>query len=614
MRYVAWLAVLAIVLPTGVAWAQEDQEPIEVDKEERVRVNLVTIDTLVLDGQGRTVGGLTQDDFELSVQGRPQTIDTFDVLCPQAGLPEPVEIPEKEQREPFEVRSERRIVLAFDYYHLSHANRTAALRWGQMIASRDMAAGDGIMIVALADGLRIEQRFSGSPKQAIETLQRMEHDASLFARTFSTITPRSFLDNLSVLADVLAQHPGPKAVVLFSEWAARSDDWDTFFFETAEHASSARTVFYPVWAPGLGSGGVVGGSPSLARLATESGGHFTRNVNDLSVAFVRARRDLSCRYALGFYSDPEAARRGRNIRVRVNQDGSRTRTPERIRLWSDEERQASRLRAAFADPGPNEDPLVRALAFPFRPTSRNAWETLLAVNFPLHVGEQGASRIVGVALDANTTTPEAGSERFEFPARKDGTAGIRPVSLYGVRKIKPGSHTMTVAISEPDGTEIKTTRLDFAIPEVPEGELLVRGPVLARVDPDGIRLRVEGGREVKDAELDELIGDAGFVPLVVSQVKSDDTLIAAWEICAVRTSAPAGATVDRRITSGGEVVHRLDPIPVDLQGGRRLACQSGLDKLPGGVLDEGRYRFEVAVVDGDTDVGLGLRPLSVVGD
>jgi hypothetical protein len=125
---------------------------------------------------------------------------------------------------------------------------------------------------------------------------------------------------------------------------------------------------------------------------------------------------------------------------------------------------------------------------------------------------------------------------------------------------------------------------------------------------------VEGGREVKDAELDELIGDAGFVPLVVSQVKSDDTLIAAWEICAVRTSAPAGATVDRRITSGGEVVHRLDPIPVDLQGGRRLACQSGLDKLPGGVLDEGRYRFEVAVVDGDTDVGLGLRPLSVVGD
>jgi VWFA-related protein len=614
MRYVAWLAVLAIVVPTGFAQAQEEQAPIDVDKEERVRVNLITIDTVVLDGQGRTVGGLTEDDFELSVQGRPQKIDTFDVLCPQAGLPEPVEIQQNEEREPFEAKSERRIVLAFDYYHLSHANRTAALRWGQMIASRDMAAGDGIMIVALADGLRIEQRFSGSPKQTIETLQRMEHDASLFGRTFSTITARSFLDNLSVLADVLAQHPGPKAVVLFSEWAARSDDWDSFFFQTAEHASAARTVFYPTWVPGLQAGGVVGGSPSLARLATESGGHFTRIVNDLSVGFVRARRDLTCRYALGFYSDPEASRTGRNVRVRVKEDDNRTRAPERIRLWSDEERQASRLRAAFSDPGPNEDPLVRALAFPFRPTSRGSWETLLAVNFPLHVSEQGEKRIVGVALDINTTTPKSGSELFEFPARKDGTAGVRPVSLYGVRKIKPGSHTLTVAISQPDGQEIKTTQLNFAIPEVPEGELLVQGPVLVRVDPDGIRLRVEGGKEVKDAELDELIGDAGFVPLVVSQVKSGDTLLAAWEICAVRTSAPDGATIERRIISDGEVVHRLDPIPIDLQGGKKLACQSGMDKLPGGVLDEGRYRFEVAVVDGDTDVARGLRPLSVVAD
>jgi len=614
MRHIAWLVVLAIVVPTGLAWAQEEQEPIDVDKEERVRVNLVTVDAVVFDGQDRTVGGLTQDDFELSVKGRPQKIDTFDVLCPQAGLPEPVEVPQNEQREPFEVQSERRIVLAFDYYHLSHANRTAALQWGQMIASRDMAAGDGIMIVALADGLRIEQRFSGSPKKTLETLQRMEHDASLFGRTFSTITARSFLDNLSVLADVLAQHPGPKAVVLFSEWAARADDWDLFFFETAEHASAARTVFYPAWAPGLQAGGVTGGSPSLARLATESGGHFTRNVNDLSVAFVRARRDLSCRYTLGFYSDAEASRTGRNVRVQVNQDGARARAPERIRLWSEEERTASRLRAAFAEPGPNEDPLVRALAFPFRPTSRGSWETLLAVNFPLHVGEQGEKRIVGVALDINTTTPKSGSELFDFPARKDGTAGVRPVSLYGVRKIKPGSHTLTVAISQPDGQEIKTTRLDFAVPEVPEGELLVQGPVLVRVDPDGIRMRVDGGKEVKDAELDAVIGDAGFVPLVVSQVKSGDTLLAAWEICAVKTSAPAGSVVDRRITSEGEVVHRLDPIPVDLQGGKKLACQSGIDKLPGGVLDEGRYRFEVAVVNGDTDVAKGLRPLSVVED
>jgi VWFA-related protein len=272
MRCIVGLAVLASIVSGAVAVAQEQnaqQEPLDVEKEERIRVNLVTVDTVVLDKDGRTVGGLTRDDFRLSVQNREQKIDTFDVICPQAGIPEPASVGVKEQRDPFEVVSERRIVLAFDYYHMSHENRTAALQWGQLIAARDMAKGDGIMVVALADGLRIEQRFSGNPATAVETLQRMEHDASLYGRTFSTITPRAFLDNLAVLSDVLAQYPGPKAVVLFSEWADRADQWDQSFWQTAEHASAGRTAFYPVWAPGLQAGSIAGGSPALARLANE---------------------------------------------------------------------------------------------------------------------------------------------------------------------------------------------------------------------------------------------------------------------------------------------------------------------------------------------------------
>ena len=102
--------------------------------------------------------------------------------------------------------SERRLVLAFDYVNTSHANRAAALRAAQGIVARDMAPGDGIMIVALTDRLRIEQRFSGSPRAALETLQRMELDASLFARNFQSITPRGFLGNLGVLYSELGQH------------------------------------------------------------------------------------------------------------------------------------------------------------------------------------------------------------------------------------------------------------------------------------------------------------------------------------------------------------------------------------------------------------------------
>jgi len=611
MRRCARFAVIAVVFLAWAASAQE-QQPLDVDKQEEVEVNLVILDALVMDSQGQTVAGLTRDDFLLSVQGQAQEIDTFDAICPDGGRPDPKDISLKEQRERVGAEPERRIVLAFDYYHLSHPNRTAALRWGQVIASRDMAPGDGIMIAALADGLRIEQRFSGSPKKAVHTLSRMEHDVTLYGRDFGIITPRSFLSNLSTLADVLAQYPGPKVILLFSEWAERSDDWDLFFQETAEHAAAARAAIYPVWAPGLQVGGPAGGSPSLVRLATESGGRFTQRTSDLSLGYARAQRDLTCRYAIGYYADADASRKARTVSVRLKDGGHEIRSPERIRLWTAEERRASQLRAAYADPGPNDDPLVRAVAFPFRPMSNKAWEALLAVSFPLHIGEQGASRDIGVSLDAAHLNIERKNRVVDFQAPKNGQPGLRPVTLYGVRKIKPGPHTLTIAIAEPGSDKIKTTRLDFSIPEVPQGQLIVRGPFLARVDPDGIRMRVDD-KEVGDSELDALIGDAGFVPLLVSQVRPEDTLIAAWEICAVGTSVPAGATVERRIRAEGEIVHRLDPIPLELQGKKKLMCQGHLDKLPGGVLGDGRYRFEVAVVKGNGDkaLGLGLAPFAL---
>jgi hypothetical protein len=142
----------------------------------------------------------------------------------------------------------------------------------------------------------------------------------------------------------------------------------------------------------------------------------------------------------------------------------------------------------------------------------------------------------------------------------------------------------------------------------------VRGPILARVDPDGIRYHFEGGKTVESPELDALIGDAGAVPLLVTQVAPEDTMVTAWQICAIGTKVPQGANVERRIRSGGEIVHRLDPVPLELVGGKKLACQAGLEKLPGGVLGEGKYRLEVAVVHDGEDLALGVRPFALRTD
>ena len=607
MQRIVRLAIVFSVLLGHAVSAPAQQQPLE----ERVEVDLAIVDVLVLDMRGRAVGGLTRDDFLLSVQGRAVEIDTFDVACPEDGLGDPMEVRPDERRQPIAAQADRRLVLAFDYYSMSGPNRMVALRWGQIIAARDMVPGDGIMVVALADGLRVEQRFTGSPQKVLETLQRMENDVTLYGRTFGATTQQPFHEDLNTLADVLAQYPGPKSVVLFSEWAGQSADWDSFFLETAEHAAAARAAFYPVWVPGLQGGEPRGGAPGLRRLAAESGGRYTRMTDDLSLGYVRARRDLACRYSLGYYIDPEVSRKGRTVTVRVKGTGREVRAPERMRIWSEKERKASRLRAAFADPGPNDRPLVRAYAYPFRPLSSRAWEAMLAVSFPLHVDADGATRNVGAALDRAHLNVAEVDEQVKFPPPRDGKPGVKLATLYGVRKVKPGEHKLTVAIGEPGSEELMTTRVEFSVPRVPEGELLVRGPVLVKVDPGAIRMRMERGKEVADSALDELIGDAGLMPLLIGQVTPDDELIAAWEICAVGTGGPSGASVERRIRSAGQVVHRLDPLPLALEGKKKLACQSGMDKLPGGTLREGRYRFEVAVVKGDEDEALGLRPFAV---
>ena len=77
MRRFSRLAVIAVVLCTWVAWGASAQElqPLDVDEQEEVEVNLVIVDALVMDKQGQTVPGLTRDDFLLSVQGQAREID-----------------------------------------------------------------------------------------------------------------------------------------------------------------------------------------------------------------------------------------------------------------------------------------------------------------------------------------------------------------------------------------------------------------------------------------------------------------------------------------------------------------------------------------------------------
>jgi VWFA-related protein len=589
-------------------WAQE--EPVETGKVEEERVNLVMVEVLVTDGQGSTVPDLTKDDFELTVQGRPVPIDVFDVTCPEGGVADPENVQRGERREPIAPDQPRRIALVFDYYHLGNTiNRTDALRQARASVMLGSTANESLMVVALADGVRVEQRFTTDKAKVVQTLERMEHDASLFARSFGTISPRFFFDNLATVLDVLNVYDGTKALILYSPGIGTSTDWDTLFRDVVERSAAARAPIYPAT-----MGGAVAGPPSLARLANETGGRGTWATNDMTLAYARVQRDLACRYAVGFYAEP--AKRGtRSVRVRVSERGARARFPELIRSWSERDRLASRLRAAFADPERFDEPLVRTMVVPARPKSAKEWEALAILHFPLPVESGNAKVNVDATLSRGNVRLDKFQRKLELDPAAAGDSGDLPVTMLGTAELRPGSYNLTVALSRPGDSKVYTSQSRFTLPEVPEKGLIVNGPLLARATDKGVLLR--GGDKVgeDDPELRSLIGEDGSVePLIVHQIAPDDTLLAFWQVCTVDPTVWAeGPTIHRRFVKDGEVVHELDPLPLQLTGKKKKKawCHGKGEKIPPGTLPVGRYRLQLSVEDRGERIAAGLVPFMV---
>jgi len=596
----------AMALPTS-PWARE--EPVETGKVEEERVNLVMLETLVLDNQGRTVADLTKGDFELTVQGRSVPIDVFDVTCPEGGAPDPVALQRGESREPIAPDQPRRIALVFDYYHLGNTlNRTDALRQARASVILGKTDNEAVMVVALADGVRVEQRFTTDTAKVVETLERMEHDASLYAREFGAISPRLFFDNLATVLDVLNVYDGTKALILYSPGIGTSTDWDTLYRDIVERSAAARAPIYPAT-----MGGSVVGPPSLARFANETGGRGTWATNDLTLAYARVQRDLACRYAIGFYAEP--GKNGtRSVRIKVGETGAKARFPEVIRSWTERDRRESRLRAAFADPERFDEPLVRTMVIPARPKSASQWEALAILHFPLPVEDGNAKVNLDATLSRGNVRLDNFRQKLDLDPAAADDSGDLPVTMLGTVELRPGSYNLTVALSRPGESGVFTSQSRFTLPEVPEEGLFVRGPLLAKATDKGILLR--GGDKVgeDDPALRSLIGENGSVePLIVHQIAPDDTLLAFWEVCTVdKNVRPSGPTIHRRFVKDGAVVHELDPIPLQLTGKKKSRCHGKGEKIPPGTLSAGRYRLQLLVEDRDGQrIGAGLVPFMV---
>lgn len=258
----------ALILVTGAAAvdvaAQQQDEPRDSGQTERVEVRLVTVDVLVLDAQDRTVPGLLREDFELIVDGQPVEVDTLDVRCSDAVLEDPRGGNLGEgTTQVTDTAGPRRIVLALDYLHLPlmpcpdgrpdlpcQIHNRVVEELISAIPAR-MQDGEEIMIAALTGGLRVEQPFTRDPEEVRRTLERMLYDLTLSNGKLEHATEYALFNSLDVLMDLLAEVPGPKAIVLYSGGNEPSIQYDNEFRRLASLASGARTAIYSVDCLGL---------------------------------------------------------------------------------------------------------------------------------------------------------------------------------------------------------------------------------------------------------------------------------------------------------------------------------------------------------------------------
>ena len=160
MRWAALAVVIALASLTGRA-----QEPVF-----RAGVDLVTVDAIVVDKDGRPVTGLTADDFILTVDGKPRTIDAFEMVAVRAtDAPRDARLPDVTSNDVSEPG--RLILLVVDRNNLRLGDGRAALA-GLSGLVDNLSPRDRLGLVTLPGGGPVMQP-TGDHRAVLEALGKV---------------------------------------------------------------------------------------------------------------------------------------------------------------------------------------------------------------------------------------------------------------------------------------------------------------------------------------------------------------------------------------------------------------------------------------------------------
>ncbi|HEX3580633.1 MAG TPA: VWA domain-containing protein [Thermoanaerobaculia bacterium] len=126
---------------------------------EHVEVHIVNVDVVVTDRAGKTVTGLTRDDFEILENGKPQTITNFEEIRGNSSQPTIAAAPATASATPVAARP-RRFLLFVDSHSLDPTVRTEVVASMEHFVDTKMGPNDEASVVGWNGTLNILAGFT----------------------------------------------------------------------------------------------------------------------------------------------------------------------------------------------------------------------------------------------------------------------------------------------------------------------------------------------------------------------------------------------------------------------------------------------------------------------
>jgi Ca-activated chloride channel family protein len=297
--------------PAAIA-LQNQQPPAPIERKDgqtptiHVESRLVNVALNVVDETGAPIGGLTQDDFEILEDGKPQKISIFD----------------RESTTPLE------IVLAIDASGSVIIDERLEIQAAKNFVRSILRPQDALDVMEFADSVTEVVPFTND-------VHRIESGLGHIGLGDST----ALYDAIYLASQRLSETPVNAAqrrvIVLITdgENTTRHGGYDSAL-EQAERAGAMvySLIIVPIEAD---AGRNTGGEHVLIQMAHDTGGkyYYVEDKRDLAPAFAHVSDDLRTQYTLGYYAPQKGgdALGLRHIEIRMKDPALRARYKLRYR-------------------------------------------------------------------------------------------------------------------------------------------------------------------------------------------------------------------------------------------------------------------------------------------